>query len=295
MYFENLIFKSKKMAKQQLVCTLCGYAGEAKQKARGNGLVEFILWWFFIIPGLLYSIWSRGGKGKSVCPKCGNDKMIPQDTPLGQKLMSEHPQAPRMTKEQEATQKANNAHNLKVVGIVLAIFFGIPIILGVIAGLTEEDNTNIQPAEQAAKEIIDVPTVEYKELKNYVKSGKTWRNIVIPPKTSREDLITLAKVLHSKDSKSYFHIFDDDAKFEEYMNWDINYGKVKDKDGKVKTIDKCSDVAYCQTLIQQEKYAFPFPKAWGDKHDIAIINEMFSGATPTWKLSTPLGEEISNL
>ncbi len=75
---------------QQLVCPACGYAGEAKQKARGNGLVEFILWFFFIVPGLLYSLWSRGGKGKSVCPKCGNEKLIPMDTPMGKKLMAEY-------------------------------------------------------------------------------------------------------------------------------------------------------------------------------------------------------------
>lgn len=71
------------------ICTQCGYVGETNKKARGNGLVEFILWWFFIVPGVIYSIWSRGGNGKSVCSKCGCATIIPVDTPMGQKLLTD--------------------------------------------------------------------------------------------------------------------------------------------------------------------------------------------------------------
>lgn len=107
---------------QHLVCPMCGYAGEAKQKAKGNGFIEFILWWFFIIPGLLYSIWSRGGKGKSVCPKCGNDKMIPADTPMGQKLMAEYNPGMQIEPDQSGkTSKGALYAMLVVLGIVFII------------------------------------------------------------------------------------------------------------------------------------------------------------------------------
>ena len=158
------------MAKE-LVCTLCGYAGEAKQKARGNGLVEFILWWFFIVPGLIYSIWSRGGSKKSVCPKCGSDKMIPQDTPLGQKLMSEHPKPTKEAIEQSKQEEANRAHNRKVLWIVLGCFFGFPIILGLIFGGSDKKDNNVEPTlheETPAK--ADLPTDPQERIEAIVKS-----------------------------------------------------------------------------------------------------------------------------
>ncbi len=157
----------------------------------------------------------------------------------------------------------------------------------------QESSKDAEISEQPAS----VKTIAFKELTSYEKSGSTWRNIVISPEASQEDLVMLAKELHTKDPQSYFHIFDDDAEFQEYMDWDINYGKVKDKDGKVKQIDQCLNIAYCRTLIQQGKYAFPFPEAWGNKHEIAIINKMLNtnNMDSKWKLSDPFGVEISNL
>lgn len=175
--------------------------------------------------------------------------------------------------------------------------FGTIIVLAIIFGDDSSNSKKEAPKEQPNEtaqnigQATEKKLVEYKELQSYEKSGKTWRNIIIPSGTSQENLISLAKDLHKKDSKNYFHIFDDDAKFQEYMDWDINYGKVKDKDGKIKTIDQCLDIAYCQSLVKQQKYAYPFPEEWGNKHDIAIINEMLG----KWKLSTPLGVEISSL
>jgi len=76
------------MAKQQLVCTMCGYVGNYKKKAKGSFAVEVILWLLFLLPGIVYSVWRMSSKQK-VCPKCGNTNMIPADTPMGQKLIRE--------------------------------------------------------------------------------------------------------------------------------------------------------------------------------------------------------------
>lgn len=298
-----LIIKTKQMTKQ-MACTLCGYVGEVKQKARGNGLVEFLLWWFFIIPGLLYSIWSRGGKKKSVCPKCGNENLIPQDTPLGQKLMAEQQNNPNISKTSLVPEKTSNKTRNVMFGVVIAVFVFLMIAISISVDDAKKrevtENANVPQALQennSGQQTAPSVSVKFKELKSYAKSGKTWRNIVIPSGTSQKDLIALAKELHAKDAKSSFHIFDDDAKFQEYMDWDINYGRIKDTDGKIKQIDQCLDVDYCRTLIQQEKYAFPFPEAWDKKHNIGMINQMFDTTSGKleWKLMDSLGTGLSNL
>jgi len=70
------------------VCTMCGFVGAPRKVVRGSFWIEIILWLMFIIPGLVYSIWRLTTK-KQVCPKCKNPTMIPIDTPMGQKFMSE--------------------------------------------------------------------------------------------------------------------------------------------------------------------------------------------------------------
>lgn len=74
------------MSDNQMVCTLCGFIGQQKSKVKGSIFIEIILWFFFLIPGLIYSIWRLMSKEK-VCPKCGHATMIPTSTPQGQKLV----------------------------------------------------------------------------------------------------------------------------------------------------------------------------------------------------------------
>lgn len=160
---------------KELVCTLCGYAGEPNKKARGNGLVEFILWWFFLIPGIIYSIWSRGGNKKNVCPKCGSENMIPQDTPLGQKLMAEQPSIPQMSPEQLAMQKKNNRRNLLVVGTILFCIFILPLIIGALVIDRKSpagNNSNVQPAVQENKPVVqsNLPTEPKARIEAIVKN-----------------------------------------------------------------------------------------------------------------------------
>lgn len=107
------------------ICTQCGYVGEANKKARGNGLVEFILWWFFLVPGIIYSIWSRGGNGKSVCSKCGCTTIIPVDTPMGQKLLTDTGQK---LDETIIVQGKKNNNTLVAIIVALLVFFTIVMI-----------------------------------------------------------------------------------------------------------------------------------------------------------------------
>jgi hypothetical protein len=54
----------------KIKCTNCEFEGEAKTYTPGSILIELILWFFFLIPGLIYSIWRIGSRQK-VCPRCG--------------------------------------------------------------------------------------------------------------------------------------------------------------------------------------------------------------------------------
>ena len=69
-----------------LVCSSCGYIGRPKRAVRGSGGVELILWFFFIIPGLIYSIW-RSSSRHNACPVCGSTNLVPVDSPNGRKML----------------------------------------------------------------------------------------------------------------------------------------------------------------------------------------------------------------
>lgn len=82
------------------VCTTCGFIGEPKKVTKGSFILEIVAWLFFLLPGIIYSVWRLTSK-HTACPKCGNAAMIPLDTPLGRKLSGG-----AGTQSAEAQQKA---------------------------------------------------------------------------------------------------------------------------------------------------------------------------------------------
>ncbi|QHG91182.1 hypothetical protein CVO_04715 [Sulfurimonas sp. CVO] len=75
------------MAKE-LICTNCGYIGHPKKVTKGSFFMEVILWFLFIVPGIIYSIW-RLTTRYNACPFCGASNMVPLDSPMGKKLAAE--------------------------------------------------------------------------------------------------------------------------------------------------------------------------------------------------------------
>jgi len=71
------------------ICSQCGNVGKPKKETKGSILTELVLWLFFIIPGLCYSIWRLSSKHE-VCRYCGNESLVPLDSPVGKKLLEEH-------------------------------------------------------------------------------------------------------------------------------------------------------------------------------------------------------------
>lgn len=58
------------MAGQVVECIACGHVGATK--LRGNIFITIILLFFWIIPGIMYMAWRRGG---SVCSACGSNNV----------------------------------------------------------------------------------------------------------------------------------------------------------------------------------------------------------------------------
>lgn len=52
-----------------IACPNCKYEGKPKTKTPGSIFIELILWLFFILPGLIYSIWRLSNRHK-ICPRC---------------------------------------------------------------------------------------------------------------------------------------------------------------------------------------------------------------------------------
>jgi hypothetical protein len=71
-----------------LVCTQCGCTG-TESHTKGSILIEILLWLFFCIPGVIYSIWRLTTRGQ-VCSSCKSDRLVPANSPAGQRLLS-HP------------------------------------------------------------------------------------------------------------------------------------------------------------------------------------------------------------
>lgn len=79
------------MNKKEFICTTCYKVGNSVKKTPGSIWIEIILWLFFLLPGVIYSVWRLMSK-KEVCQSCGNPTLIPIDTPKGQELFRKHKQ-----------------------------------------------------------------------------------------------------------------------------------------------------------------------------------------------------------
>lgn len=69
-----------------MICASCGSQAGTKRVTRGSFWIELVLWLFFIIPGLIYSIWRLTTK-QTVCRACGQANLIPVDSPMGQAML----------------------------------------------------------------------------------------------------------------------------------------------------------------------------------------------------------------
>lgn len=74
------------MFKKESICKHCDTISKPKTITKGSFIIELFLWLFFIIPGVIYSLWRITSRYEA-CPTCLEPNMIRLDTPYGQKLM----------------------------------------------------------------------------------------------------------------------------------------------------------------------------------------------------------------
>jgi len=55
-----------------IMCSTCGYVSTVEYQLPGSAVIEIILYLFYLLPGIIYSVWRRTDSNKiAVCPKCG--------------------------------------------------------------------------------------------------------------------------------------------------------------------------------------------------------------------------------
>ncbi len=190
-----------------LVCTVCGYVGEAKKHTKGNFLIEVVLWLCFIVPGLIYSIWRLTTK-QTICPKCKNSSMIPTDTPVGQKLMNEHqsatPVTPIATSFQSEISTGSPMSTKKKALIIGGIVIGFIAIVGMF------DNSTVAPSAPAtvvSQETAKEEPLKYEIVKK-VAGGTTLTLRVYTQEKEDQRIIQLTDKILS-ENKGLTHLFID--------------------------------------------------------------------------------------
>lgn len=70
------------------VCSNCRtYVSVPKKEMPGSFGVEVLLWFFYIVPGILYSMWRRNEDNwKPVCANCDSKNFVPVSSPEGRRL-----------------------------------------------------------------------------------------------------------------------------------------------------------------------------------------------------------------
>ena len=118
--------------KKGIACANCGYVGAPKTAVKGSFLLEVVLWFCFIIPGLIYSIWRSTSRHKA-CPACGNTHLVPIDSPNGKKLLeSSGKTAAQVTEEIKKTTMPLWQKTLMWVGIIFVALVILPLAVGLL-------------------------------------------------------------------------------------------------------------------------------------------------------------------
>jgi len=80
-------FNGKKKADKGKVwyCKACGHTGSRNTVYPGSTLINLILCFLYIVPGIIYALWRLSAK-YYVCPECNQKDLIPADSPLAKKF-----------------------------------------------------------------------------------------------------------------------------------------------------------------------------------------------------------------
>lgn len=80
--------RAAELPPKTLICSGCGAIGEVTSYTPGSILIEIILWFCLLVPGLIYTIWRHSARHR-VCARCGHKHLMPVGTPMGMKLLAD--------------------------------------------------------------------------------------------------------------------------------------------------------------------------------------------------------------
>jgi hypothetical protein len=118
---------------QPMLCTQCGTVAVSRQVTPGSGWITFVLFWFFIVPGLIYWIW-RHTSTYQVCSQCGSKSLIPPTAPLAQTVIAAQPQVATSLIAERQRRKDQSVGTFTAIGIIVLFF--------ILAWISEWINTN---------------------------------------------------------------------------------------------------------------------------------------------------------
>jgi hypothetical protein len=139
------------------ICSSCGYRGKPQTRTQGNILIEIILWFFFLIPGLIYSIWRMASR-KKVCPKCNLETMIPLNSPIGQKMLKETKKYDQEPDYHQPSKEINWGKWIVVVAVLIPIIYAFSVVFSSPTSTPPSSTPRLQENTE------DIKTLPVKEL-----------------------------------------------------------------------------------------------------------------------------------
>ena len=133
------------------LCTVCGTVGETKRSMKGSILTELVLWLFFLLPGLIYTIW-RHTTVAQVCKKCGSPAVIPVNSPVAEQTLAGRGMTVAQVQAQTSTRGVATTGKL-LVGLVLA---GI-VFLVLIVWASTSTSTNTTHLDSPSRPVSNTP------------------------------------------------------------------------------------------------------------------------------------------
>src|SRR5262245_49298346 len=71
----------------EMYCPHCGTIGMSRVTAKGSWVMQAVLFFFFIVPGLIYWAW-RFGPRNEICTACRQPGVMPADSPRAREMHS---------------------------------------------------------------------------------------------------------------------------------------------------------------------------------------------------------------
>lgn len=118
-----------------LICTQCGHIEKPQYRANGSLGVEIILYFFFFVPGLIYSVWRRS-TAKVTCTNCKSTVLIPLGSPRATKLLEDQGDSTSakliieqdridQEKQQKRAQDEEKFLKMILVGVIIFMIIGL--------------------------------------------------------------------------------------------------------------------------------------------------------------------------